>query len=104
MKKKKKSFGEAVAVGSAIAGAALGAAAVYLSDKKNQEKLKKTIDEVTEETVKIGKSIKKKADELSKNAQKEEKKVVKKVSEMNKPVQSPKKTPVGKIYKPLKKD
>lgn len=104
MKKKKKSFGEAVAVGSAIAGAALGAAAVYLSDKRNQEKLKKTIDEVTDETVKIGKNIKKKAEELRKNAKMEEKIVVKKVSEMKGAAQSPKKAVSGKIYKPLKKD
>jgi len=70
MGKNKKSFGEAVAVGSALAGAALGAAAVFLSDKKNQEKIKKTVDDVSEEAVKIGKTVKKKVEEMTKNSKK----------------------------------
>lgn len=68
MKKKNKSFGEAVAVGSALAGAALGAAAVVLSDKKNQQKLKKTIDGLSHDAVQLGRDIKKKADEFRKPA------------------------------------
>lgn len=97
MKKKNKSLGEAVAVGSALAGAALGAAAVLLSDKKNQEKLKKSIDEFSEEAVALGKSVKKKVDEM--RNRKEEKKVVKKVKVVKKTAAKP----TGKIYTPLKK-
>ena len=77
MKKKNTSFGGAVAAGTALAGAALGAAAVMFSDKKNQEKIKKTIDELTNEAVVIGKNIKKKADEFTKT--KENKEEIKKV-------------------------
>jgi len=79
MKKKNKSIGQAVAVGSALAGAALGAAAVILSDKKNQEKIKKTIDEISHDAVKMGKNIKRKADEFTKNTTKNQKQTVKKV-------------------------
>lgn len=99
MKKKNKSFGEAVAVGSALAGAALGAAAVLLSDKKNQEKLRKTIDEFSHEAVVLGKSVKKKVNEFKKTTQKDEKKTVKKVV---KAVEATKKES-EKIYTPLKK-
>ena len=70
MKKKNKSFGQAVAAGSALAGAALGAAAVILSDKKNQAKIKKTVDDISHEAIVIGKRIKKKADEFTKNSKK----------------------------------
>ena len=78
MKKRKKSFGQAVAAGSALAGAALGAAAVILSDKKNQEKIKKTVDDISREAVVIGKKIKKKADEFTKkNKKNKTKKAVK---------------------------
>lgn len=76
MKKKNKSFGDVVAVGSALAGAALGAAAVMLSDKKNQEKIKKTIDGISHDAVVIGKKIKKKADEFAKKTEKSEKEIV----------------------------
>lgn len=98
-KKKKQSMGEAVAVGSAIAGAALGAAAVYLSDKKNQEKIKKTIDEVSDEAVKIGKNIRKKAEEYKIISKKDEKKVKKTVIVARK---STKKTTTPKVYTPKK--
>jgi len=37
MRKKNKSLGGVIAAGSALAGAALGAAAVILSDKKNKK-------------------------------------------------------------------
>lgn len=78
--KKNKSFGQAVAAGSALAGAALGAAAVILSDKKNQAKIKKTVDDISHEAVVIGKKIKKKADEFNKkNKKKKNEKVVKPV-------------------------
>lgn len=77
VKKKNKSFGERVAVGSALAGAALGAAAVVLSDKKNQQKIKKTIDEISHNAVEIGKNIKKKADEFTKTSLENEKKTEK---------------------------
>jgi len=92
-------MGEAVAVGSAIAGAALGAAAVYLSDKKNQEKIKKTIDEVSDEAVKIGKNIRKKAEEYKIISKKDEKKVKKTVIVARK---STKKTTTPKVYTPKK--
>jgi ribulose kinase len=98
MKKKNKSLGEAVAVGSALVGAALGAAAVLLSDKKNQEKLKKTIDEFSEDAATLGKTVKKKVEEFRKTTQKEEKKVVKKVKVVKKTAVKP----TGKIYAPLK--
>lgn len=98
MKKKNKTFGEAVVAGSAIAGAALGAAAVFLSDKKNQEKIKKTVDEVSEEAVKIGKNVKKKVEEFTKNAAKKEEKVVKKTKVTVTPPKTPEKadTPTSK--------
>lgn len=79
MKKKNKSFGEVIAVGSALAGAALGAAAVLLSDKKNQDKIKKTVDDISSEAVKIGKSVKKKVDEFSNLGASSAKKPVSKV-------------------------
>ncbi|OIP57723.1 MAG: hypothetical protein COX79_00725 [Candidatus Levybacteria bacterium CG_4_10_14_0_2_um_filter_36_16] len=66
MRKKNKSLGGVIAAGSALAGAALGAAAVILSDKKNQEKIKKTVDDISREAVVIGKNIKKKAEEFTK--------------------------------------
>lgn len=65
MGKKKKSFGEVAVGGAAIAGAALGAAAVFLSDKKNQQKIKKTVDTISDEAVKIGKSLKAKAEKAT---------------------------------------
>lgn len=76
MKKKNNSLGGVLAAGSALAGAALGAAAVMLSDKKNQEKIKKTIDDISHEAVVIGKNIKKKADEFTKATKKKKGKVV----------------------------
>lgn len=102
MAKKKNSFGDIAAVGSALVGAALGAAAVLLTDKKNQEKLKKTVDEVTSESVKIGKSIKKRAEELTKDTiknTKATKKPAKKIKVVAKKKAAPK-----KVYTPLKKD
>lgn len=63
MGKKKKTIGEAVVVGATIAGAALGAAAVMLSDKKNQKKIKKTVDEISKEALELGKNVKKKVEE-----------------------------------------
>jgi len=98
-KKNKKSLGEAVAVGSALAGAALGAAAVLLSDKKNQEKIKKTIDEFSRDASKLGKTVKEKVEEFKKASKKEEKKPVKKIKVVKKT--APKST--GKIYTPLNK-
>lgn len=96
MSKKKKSLGDAVVVGSALAGAALGAAAVILSDKKNQEKIKKTVDEISNEAIIIGKKIKDKAEEFTKSSQKKAKST---------PVKAKvkKATKVTKIYTPLKK-
>lgn len=70
MNKKKNSLGDALVVGTALAGAALGAAAVMLSDKKNQEKIKKTVDGISDEAVKLGKNIKKKADEMTQKNEK----------------------------------
>lgn len=98
MKKNKKSLGEAVAVGSALAGAALGAAAVLLSDKKNQEKIKKTIDEFSRDASKLGKTVKKKVEEFKKTT-KNERKAVKKIKVVKKT--APKSS--GKIYTPLDK-
>jgi len=66
MGKKKKTFGEILAVGAALGGAALGAAAVALSNKKNQAKIKKTVDEVSQDAVKFGKSLKQKAESFQK--------------------------------------
>jgi len=98
-KKKKQSVGEAVAVGSAIAGAALGAAAVYLSNKKNQDKIKKTIDEVSDEAVKIGKSVKKKVEEFAGTVTKEQK-----TKKTSKPAAKKTVATSGKkVYTPLKK-
>lgn len=99
-KKKKQSVGEAVAVGSAIAGAALGAAAVYLSNKKNQEKIKKTIDEVSDEAVKIGMTVKKKVEEFAGSQGK-----AKKTTKASKPTTKKKPTTTSKknVYTPLKK-
>lgn len=85
MRKKNKSFGGAVAVGTAIAGAALGAAAVVLSDKRNQKKIKKTIDEISHDAQEFGRNIKKKADEFTKNANKNEKKAKKTVAKKSTP-------------------
>ncbi len=70
-KKKNKTFGEAVAVGSALAGAALGAAAVMLSDKKNQAKIKKTVDGMSKDAMKMGKNIKNEAEKFMKSTKKE---------------------------------
>ncbi len=98
VKKNKKSLGEAVAVGSALAGAALGAAAVLLSDKKNQEKIKKTIDEFSRDASKLGKTVKKKVEEFKKTT-KNERKAVKKIKVVKKT--APKSS--GKIYTPLDK-
>lgn len=98
-KKNKKSLGEAVAVGSALAGAALGAAAVLLSDKKNQEKIKKTIEEFSHDAAELGKTVKKKVEELKKTAKKEEKKPVKKVKVVKKSAAKSS----GKIYTPIDK-
>lgn len=101
MQKKKKSFGEAIAVGSAIAGAALGAAAVLLSDKKNQDKIKKTVDELSDEAVKIGKNVKKRVEEFTNSPAKPAKEEVKKaVKTVKKAVDT---TP-AKIYTPRKKE
>lgn len=63
MAKRKKTIGEAVVVGATLAGAALGAAAVMLSDKKNQKKIKKTVDDLSNEAVELGKTVKKKVEE-----------------------------------------
>lgn len=79
MKKKKNSLGEAVVVGSALAGAALGAAAVMLSDKKNQAKIRKTVDDISDEAVKIGKTLKEKASTVVKAMADKEETVEKKV-------------------------
>lgn len=98
-KKNNKTLGEAIAVGSALAGAALGAAAVLLSDKKNQEKIKKTIDEFSDDAVALGKTVKKKVEQFKNATQKEEEKVVKKVKVVKKETT---KAP-NKIYTPLKK-
>lgn len=91
MKKKTKSFGGAVAAGSALAGAALGAAAVVLSDKKNQAKIKKTIDDVSHEAIVMGKKLKKKAEELKAATQKNKKKTARQA-----PRKSSKKTGIKK--------
>ena len=96
MKKKSRSFGGAVAGGAAIAGAALGAAAVILSDKKNQEKIKKTIDGISREAVVIGKNIKKKAEEFKKNTKKKENKTGKTVKKAVKKVAAKKSTSPAK--------
>jgi len=98
-KKKKQSVGEAVAVGSAIAGAALGAAAVYLSNKKNQDKIKKTIDEVSDEAVKIGRNVKKKVEEFAGTVTKEQN-----TKKTAKPAAKKTSATTGKkVYTPLKK-
>lgn len=68
-KNKNKTLGEAVVVGAAITGAAIGAAAVILSDKKNQKKIQKTVDEISHDAVKLGKNIKKRAEEFKKTVQ-----------------------------------
>jgi len=94
MKKKNKSLGEAIAIGSAIAGAALGAAAVLLSDKKNQDKIKKTIDNVSKEASEIRINVKRKIDEITNNKKAEKIKVVKKA------VKKPLSKPSGKVYTP----
>lgn len=62
MGKNKKTIGEAVVVGATLAGAALGAAAVMLSDKKNQKKIKKTVDDISNEAVKLSKTVKNKVE------------------------------------------
>ena len=98
-KKKNQSVGDAVAVGTAIAGAALGAAAIYLSNKKNQEKIKKTIDEVSDEAVKIGRTVKKKVEEFAGSKEKVKKTPKSSKTAKNKPTASAKK----KVYTPLKK-
>ena len=104
LKKKNKSFGEAIAVGSALAGAALGAAAVMLSDKKNQAKIKKTVDGMSKDAMEMGKNIKKEAEKFMQSAKKEEKKIEKTVAKATaKPVA--KKAAVKKVVKkaPAKK-
>lgn len=93
MKNKNKSFEKAVAVGSALAGAALGAAAIILSDKKNQEKIKKTIGEISHDAVEIGKNMKKKTDEFTKNTNKSKKKTEKTVKRVVKKTVVKKSTP-----------
>ncbi len=100
MKKKNTSFGEAIAIGAALTGAALGAAAVVLSDKKNQAKIKKTVDDLSDEAVKIGKSVKSKVDEFATRS-----------TSTGSTKTAPKKAPVkkastpssGKVYTPKKK-
>lgn len=116
MKKKNKSFGEALAVGSALAGAALGAAAVILSDKKNQEKIKKTVDDLSDEAVKIGKSVKSKVDEFAKKTSTKvtakkapakkatvKKTSVKKARSTSSGLKKATTPPTGKVYTPKKK-
>lgn len=63
--KKVTTFAEVVAAGAAITGAALGAAAVALSDKKNQQKVKKVINNISDQASEFGKSLKKKVDEYT---------------------------------------
>ncbi len=95
MGKRKKTIGEAVVVGATLAGAALGAAAVLLSDKKNQKKIKKTVDEISSEAVELGKNVKKKMDEFVNPP------VAKKNTKKTKP-KSAEPTPT-KVYTPKKK-
>lgn len=78
-KKKNSSLGTAIAAGSALVGAALGAAAVLLSDKKNQDKIKNTVDEVAKDAVVLGKNLKKKAVEFKKEVKSGKAALVKKV-------------------------
>lgn len=96
MKKKKKSFGGIVAAGTALAGAALGVTAAILSSKKNQDKIKKTVDEVSHGAVVIGKNIKEKADKFKKNSQKSEKEIKKVVAKKPTKVVKATKSPVSK--------
>lgn len=106
MKKKNTSFGEAIAIGAALTGAALGAAAVMLSDKKNQEKIKKTVDDLSDEAVKIGKSVKSKVDEFAKTrstSSGQAKAPAKKAPVKKSPAKKAATPPSGKIYTPKKK-
>lgn len=100
MGKKKKTIGEAVVVGATLAGAALGAAAVMLSDKKNQKKIKKTVDDISSEAVELGKTVKKKVEQYINTASDEQKSKVKKATP--KKTQKSESAPT-KVYTPRKK-
>ncbi|MDO8657303.1 MAG: hypothetical protein Q7K55_01085 [Candidatus Levybacteria bacterium] len=75
-------------VAAGIAGAAIGAAAVALSDKKNRQKISKVVDDVTEKSKKAIKDLRRavedrvipKAQELRKKGEEEKEKVEKKLS------------------------
>lgn len=69
-RKKNNKFAEVVVAGTAITGAALGAAAVLLSDKKNQQRIKETITQVTNQATSLGKSIKETVDKYRNSAPK----------------------------------
>ncbi len=101
MGKKKNTLGEAVVVGATLAGAALGAAAVMLSDKKNQKKIKKTVDDISSDAVELGKTVKKKVEEYVGTASKKSEKPKAKKSTTKSKTAGP--TPT-KVYTPRKKD
>jgi CRISPR/Cas system-associated protein Cas5 (RAMP superfamily) len=82
-RKKNNKIAEVVVAGTAITGAALGAAAVLLSDKKNQQKIKKTIINATDKAVVIGKSIKNKVEKH--NSRISKKRVTRKAVRKTKP-------------------
>lgn len=66
MTQKKDSTIAALAVaGAAVAGSLLGAAGTFLSNKNNQDKVKKALNDFSKEASKTGKTIKKKVDEIT---------------------------------------
>lgn len=67
-KMNKTNTGSSLAAGIAI-GAALGAAAVALKDKKNQDKVKHTVDKVKKWADDTSKHFTEKSDEIMKDAQ-----------------------------------
>lgn len=66
MTQKKDSTIAALAVaGAAVAGSLLGAAGAFLSNKNNQDKVKKALNDFSKEASKTGQTIKKKVDEIT---------------------------------------
>lgn len=68
--KKSRSNALGVALGSVVAGAAIGVAATMLYDKRNQQKIKRVIGDVSQKASKISQQVRKKMDEYGKNLSK----------------------------------
>lgn len=87
MNNKRNAGKAAMIVGSTLAGVVIGSTAVLLSDKKNQEKFKKTLSEVSKKASSLGKTISKKADEYTDDIEKQLKKTEESTQQIKKDVE-----------------